>query len=68
VAPKIVEDLGNNEYINGSTFTCTDIFLGYTLILAYNLSLFPKTGLIGSYYARLISREALSALLTERSE
>jgi len=66
VGPKLLSDLGDNEYINGPTFTCTDIYVGYTLLLAFNLSLFAKTGKIGSYFARLSSREALSGLLAEK--
>jgi len=66
VAPKILADLADNDYINGPTFTCTDIYLGYTLMLASNLGLFPKTGKIGTYYTRLAARDSLQQLLSEK--
>jgi len=65
VLPKVEADLGDNQYINGNTFTCTDVFLGYTLWLAFNLELFStsKPSKIGDYYNRIIARENFSGLL-----
>jgi glutathione S-transferase len=60
VAPKIIFDLGTNQYINGNTFTCTDIFLGYSLSLAEALGLFKAESDIGHYFKRLIERPAFA--------
>jgi len=63
VTPKILFDLGNNDYINGPTFTCTDIFLGYSLALASWLGLFKADSEIGVYFKRLSDRPAFSSTL-----
>jgi len=63
VKPKIEADLGENNYINGPDFTCTDIYVGYTLMLAFNLSLFSKSSKIGAYFNRLAARETFAELL-----
>jgi len=34
--PIFEKDLGDNEYINGNTFTITDIYLTFTLAHAYH--------------------------------
>jgi glutathione S-transferase len=63
VYPKIILDLGSNDYINGPTFTCTDIFLGYSLLLASVLGLFKPDSELGRYYKRLIDRPAFAGTL-----
>jgi len=63
VMPKVEADLGDNQYINGNTFTCTDIFLGYSLWLAFNLELFTKNSKLGQYVTRLIARDTFASLV-----
>jgi len=67
VTPKLVFDLGNNDYINGPTFSCTDIFLGYSLLLASSLGLFKQDSEIGVYFKRLLERPAFASTLPNDS-
>jgi glutathione S-transferase len=68
VAPKILMDLGTNDYINGNTFTCTDIFLGYSLLLASLLGLFKADSDLGKYFKRLMERPGFASTLPANNQ
>jgi len=66
VLPKILSDLGTNTYINGPSFTATDLFLGYSLALASWLDLFKPDSEIGQYFARISQRPGFVAALSDK--
>jgi glutathione S-transferase len=54
----IAYNLGNYEYINGNTFTITDIYLGYSLAHVHNIGWLKESPInVQQYYARIQQRE-----------
>jgi len=66
VSPKVLADLGTNDYINGPTFTATDIFLGYSLALAFWLDLYKADSELGQYFKRISERPGFMAALSDK--
>jgi glutathione S-transferase len=59
--PIILGHLGENKYLQGASFSITDIYLGYTLtLLAHNGVLAKSHKNITAYYHRILNREAFS--------
>lgn len=68
---KIVEDLGDNDYIQSNEFSITDIFVGYSVHLAHTHGMLKNANpKILEYYKKISSREAFKTfvLLTSSSE
>lgn len=65
---RIIDDLGENDYLNGNEFSVTDIALGTSLyILNKNGFLKDSPAKLKDYYKRITEREAfVSSVNTER--
>ena len=61
VEPTIIQDLGENQFLQGNEFTATDFFLGYTLSFIQHNGIMKKSDpKIVEYYQRITSRKAFS--------
>jgi glutathione S-transferase len=58
VAPVMLEHLGENHYINGTTFTATDVYVGFSLYIADKLLGISQFQPLQLYLQRLMKRKA----------
>jgi glutathione S-transferase len=65
VAPRLEEALGDRDFINGDTFSATDIYVAYTLYLADRCELMDSTSKLSAYLHRIKERPHFKAA-TER--
>ncbi|GAM20234.1 hypothetical protein SAMD00019534_034090 [Acytostelium subglobosum LB1] len=65
IAPFVVAELGNNQYILGNEFTAADCLFGYNMLMAELLGEISEYPTLVAYLARLRTRPAFAKCFTE---